>query len=190
MKVVVVGGGIAGLVTAYRLHQADSQLRITLVERDRRLGSKIVTVEDGGFIIEGGPDSFLAQQKPWALELVRELGLDLQLLGTNDARRKVYLLYKGKLRSMPDGLMLVVPTRLMPFALTPIISLPGKLRMALDLIIPARRDDSDESLATFIHATAGARGSRSSSRTDDGRNSRRRPGSSQFAGHLSALYRF
>jgi oxygen-dependent protoporphyrinogen oxidase len=155
MNVLIVGGGIAGLATAYRLHRDDPALQITLVERAPRLGGKIVTAEEDGFIIEGGPDSFLAQQKPWGLQLARELGLDERLLGTNDDRRGVYLLRRGKLRRMPDGLTLVVPTRFMPFALSPLISLIGKLRMALDLFIPPRRDSSDESLGDFIRRRLG-----------------------------------
>jgi oxygen-dependent protoporphyrinogen oxidase len=155
MSVLIVGGGIAGLAAAYRLRQADPALPITLVERESRLGGKIVTAEQDGFLVEGGPDSFLAQQKPWGLELARELGLSERLLGTNDARRAVYLLRRGRLRRMPDGLMLIVPTRFLPFALTPLISPLGKLRMGLDLFIPPRRDDADESLGDFIRRRLG-----------------------------------
>lgn len=155
MSVLIVGGGIAGLATAYRLRQANPEVEITLVEREPRLGGKIVTDEVAGFVVEGGPDSFLARQKPWGLELARELGLDERLLGTNDDRRAIYLLRRGRLRRMPDGLMLVVPTRFLPFALTPLISLPGKIRMGLDLVIPPRRDDGDESLGDFMRRRLG-----------------------------------
>ncbi len=155
MSVVIVGGGIAGLAAAYRLRQANPDLPITLVERDARLGGKIVTDQADGFVIEGGPDSFLAQQKPWALELARQLGLEDRFLGTNDHRRAVYVLRRGRLRRMPDGLMLVVPTRFLPFALTPLISLLGKLRMSLDLFIPRKRDGDDESLGDFIRRRLG-----------------------------------
>jgi oxygen-dependent protoporphyrinogen oxidase len=155
MSVVIVGGGIAGLATAYRLRQGDPSLPITLVERDPQLGGKIVTAEQDGFVIEGGPDSFLAQQKPWGLALARELGLSERLLFTNDERRNVYLLRRKRLRKMPDGLMLIVPTRFLPFALSSLISLPGKLRMALDLFIPPRRDEADESLGDFIRRRLG-----------------------------------
>jgi oxygen-dependent protoporphyrinogen oxidase len=155
MSVVIVGGGIAGLATAYRLRQGDPSLQITLVERDPQLGGKIVTAEQDGFVIEGGPDSFLAQQKPWGLALARELGLSERLLFTNDDRRNIYLLRRKRLRRMPDGLMLIIPTRFLPFALSSLISLPGKLRMALDLFIPPRRDETDESLGDFIRRRLG-----------------------------------
>jgi len=155
MSTVIVGGGIAGLATAYRLRQSDPSLPITLVERAPQLGGKIVTAEQEGFVVEGGPDSFLARQKPWGLELAHELGLSERLLFTNDERRNVYLLRRKRLRKMPDGLMLIVPTRFLPFALSSLISLPGKLRMALDLFIPPRRDESDESLGDFIRRRLG-----------------------------------
>lgn len=158
MRVAIVGGGIAGLATAYYLQekarQAGLPLGYSLIESSATFGGKIVTDAQDGFVIEGGPDSFITQ-KPAALHLCRELGLEEQLLGTNDAQRKVYVLEGGQLRSLPDGVMLVVPTRFTPFALSPLISLPGKLRMGLDLFIPRRSDKSDESLADFIRRRLG-----------------------------------
>ena len=105
-------------------------------------------------MIEGGPDSFITQ-KPWALQLCRELGLEDRLIGTNDAQRTTYVLRKGKLRKMPDGLMLIVPTRFMPFVTSDLISWPGKLRMGMDLFLPRRTDEDDESLAHFIRRRLG-----------------------------------
>jgi oxygen-dependent protoporphyrinogen oxidase len=158
MKLVVVGGGIAGLATAYYAQKAADEaglpLDITLAERDPVLGGKIRTDIPDGFVIEGGPDSFITQ-KPWALQLCRELGLGNRLVGTNDAQRAVYVLRGGKLRKMPDGMLLIVPTRFMPFVTSDLISWPGKIRMGMDLFIPARRDDSDESLADFIRRRLG-----------------------------------
>jgi oxygen-dependent protoporphyrinogen oxidase len=157
-RVAIIGGGIAGLATAYYLqqkaHQAGLPLHYTLVESAPALGGKISTDLRDGFVIEGGPDSFITQ-KPAALQLCRELGLEDRLLGTNDARRKVYVLDGGRLRALPDGVMLVIPTRFTPFALSPLISIPGKLRMGMDLLIPARRESGDESLADFIRRRLG-----------------------------------
>jgi oxygen-dependent protoporphyrinogen oxidase len=156
--VVIVGGGIAGLAAAYSLQkQAQAQnlaLTYTLVERDSAFGGKIVTQNSGGFVIEGGPDSFITQ-KPWAHQLCHELGLEDRLIGTNDERRKVYIVHKNRLRPLPDGVMLIIPTRFTPFALSPLISPWGKLRMGLDLFIPPKKDDSDESLAGFIERRLG-----------------------------------
>jgi oxygen-dependent protoporphyrinogen oxidase len=157
-QVAIIGGGIAGLSTAWYLQeQATKQgvdLRYSVLEQTGRWGGKILTdkVESPGgspFIVEGGPDSFLTQ-KPWALQLSRELGLDDQLLGTNDQNRKVFVLNKGKPTPLPDGVLLIVPTKVMPFAMSPLLSPQGKLRMGLDLFIPPKRDGQDETLADFI----------------------------------------
>jgi oxygen-dependent protoporphyrinogen oxidase len=157
-RLVVVGGGIAGLATAYTAQklarEQGADVAIALVERDDRLGGKISTDRVDGFVIEGGPDSFITQ-KPWALELCRELGLEDRLIGTNDAQRTTFVLRKGKLRKMPDGLMMIVPTRFMPFVTSDLISWPGKLRMGMDLFLPRRTDDGDESLAHFIRRRLG-----------------------------------
>jgi len=154
--VVIIGGGIAGLSTAYYLQQQapGRGLSYTLLEGASAWGGKIQTRVEAGFVIEGGPDSFITQ-KPAALRLCRELGLEDQLQGTNDAQRKVYVLHAGRLRSLPDGVMLVIPTKFTPFVFSPLISLPGKLRMGMDLFIPRRNGDGDESLADFIRRRLG-----------------------------------
>ena len=157
-RVAIIGGGIAGLSTAWYLQNMAREqgldLQYTLLEQSDRWGGKIFTeaVEDLGgqpFIVEGGPDSFLTQ-KPWAVQLARELGLGERLLGTNDDKRKVFVLNKGRPTPLPDGVLLIVPTKIMPFALSSLISPLGTLRMGLDLFIPAKRDGQDETLAEFI----------------------------------------
>ncbi|MGC8879620.1 MAG: protoporphyrinogen oxidase [Anaerolineae bacterium] len=153
--VAIIGGGITGLATAYYLQKyAPPYVTYSVLESDARWGGKVVTENISGFIIEGGPDSFLTQ-KPAALNLCRELGLEDRLLGTNEAQRRVYVLLNGRLRPLPDGVMLVIPTRFTPFVTSSLISLPGKLRMALDLVIPRRHHDGDESLASFIRRRLG-----------------------------------
>ncbi len=156
--IVVVGGGVTGLATIYYLRQAlgsqSETMRITLMERGGRLGGKLLTEQAGGFLLDGGPDCFLTR-KPWALELCRELGLDDSLLDTNEAQREVYVLNKGRLHALPEGVMLIVPTRFLPFALSPLISIPGKLRMGLDLFIPRRSGDNDETLGSFVRRRLG-----------------------------------
>ena len=154
--VAVIGGGVAGLSTAYHLQQqAAAGVTYSLLESAPHWGGKIVTDRVGGFVVEGGPDSFITQ-KPAALRLCRELGLEERLVGTNDTcRRKVYVLIGGRLRPLPDGVMLIIPTKFTPFITSPLISLPAKLRMGLDLVIPRRREDGDESLASFIRRRLG-----------------------------------
>ncbi|MEK6549590.1 MAG: FAD-dependent oxidoreductase, partial [Nitrospirota bacterium] len=103
---VVVGGGIAGLSAAYALSQSDGPpVACTLVEADSRLGGKILTEQADGFVIEGGPDSFLSQ-KPWGIELCRKLGLEDRLIGTNPDRRRTFVYSKGRLEELPEGLAL------------------------------------------------------------------------------------
>lgn len=158
--VVVVGGGITGLSAAWYLQQQGGDaIRVTVVEKSAHWGGKIrtETVEgyaDEPFIIEGGPDSFITQ-KPWAAQLARELGIGDDILGTNDDRRKTYVLNNNKLTPLPDGVMMIIPTRFMPFALTTLISIPGKIRMGLEMFIPTKDDDEDESLADFVRRRLG-----------------------------------
>jgi protoporphyrinogen/coproporphyrinogen III oxidase len=160
--VVIVGGGIAGLSIAWYLEQevraAQLDLRYTLLEASERWGGHILSeqVEVGGqtFVVEAGPDSFLTQ-KPAALQLAHELGLAARLLGTNDHMRQTYVLHQGKPIPLPDGVLLIVPTKFMPFVQSPLISLLGKLRMGMDLFIPRRRDGADETLADFVRRRLG-----------------------------------
>jgi oxygen-dependent protoporphyrinogen oxidase len=156
--VVIVGGGVTGLATAYFLQkkarEAGRSLRYTLLERAPEVGGKIVTQHVDGFLVEGGPDCFLTR-KPWALALCRELGLSEDLLGTNEAQRRVFVLSRGRLHPLPAGVMLIVPTRFLPFATSRLISIPGKLRMGMDLLIPPRQDDGDETLASFVRRRLG-----------------------------------
>jgi protoporphyrinogen/coproporphyrinogen III oxidase len=155
-RVAIIGGGIAGLATAYFLQERDrGAVEYTLIESAPTFGGKITSARENGFVVEGGPDSFITQKKS-AIELCRALGLGDELIGTNDAARKVFVWSRGKLRPMPEGVMLIIPTRLTPFVRSSLISWPGKIRMGLDAVIPARREDGDESLAHFVRRRLGA----------------------------------
>src|SRR5271169_3483109 len=122
-RIVVVGGGMAGLTAAYRLGQARRQgapIDECLIEASDRLGGVVQTDRVEGCSIEAGPDSFLTE-KPEAAALARELGLGDSLIGSNDAGRRTYILHRGRLRPLPDGLLLMVPSRLWPVLITPLI---------------------------------------------------------------------
>ncbi|RMG94181.1 MAG: protoporphyrinogen oxidase [Chloroflexi bacterium] len=163
LHVVIVGGGIAGLSTAWYLQQEVAakglDITYTVLEEGSRWGGKILTEEvvwgeNGRFTIEAGPDAILTQ-KPWALQLAKQIGLQDALLPTNQLPQQVFVWQKKRPIPMPDGLFLTVPTRLMPFARSPLISPSGKLRMGLDWVIPPRRDAADESLADFVRRRLG-----------------------------------
>ncbi|MGF9711387.1 protoporphyrinogen oxidase [Paenibacillus naphthalenovorans] len=154
--VVIVGGGITGLSAAYYLKKSTAApLRITVMEKGGAFGGKIVTLKRDGFVIEKGPDSFLARKQA-IIDLTRELGLEDKLTGTNPNAKRTYILSGGKLHRMPDGLMLGIPTRLVPFMRTGLLSLSGKARAALDLALPKRTSPEDESLGHFLERRLGA----------------------------------
>lgn len=148
-RVVIVGGGITGLATAYELTKAGWP--VTIVERDK-VGGVIRTERHGDLLIEGGPDSFIVQ-KPAAKELCEELGLGDRLIPTRT--RKVHVWSGGRLHEMPEGLFLTVPTKLWPFLKSDLISTWGKLRMGLDLVLPRGPEQEDESIGSFVRRRLG-----------------------------------
>lgn len=150
--IVVVGGGIAGLAAAHRLTRAGA--RVTLLEADSRLGGKIRTEHVDGFVIEGGPDS-LVSFKPHALALAAELGLSGRLLPAESHSRGTFVLRRGRLRAVPDGMTGLVPRQVGPVARSRLFSAWGKARMAGEYFVPARVGDDDESLAAFVSRRLG-----------------------------------
>jgi oxygen-dependent protoporphyrinogen oxidase len=150
VRVVVVGGGITGLTAAYRL-VADG-VEVTLVERDRRLGGMILTERHDGFVLEGGPDAFLAA-KPGGRELCAALGVDL--IGSHAAAARASVMWDGRLHPLPDGLQGVVPRRMRPILGSSLFSPAGKLRVVLGRVIPMSPDTTDESLAHFVRRRFG-----------------------------------
>src|SRR5213076_483198 len=157
MKLVIVGGGVTALAAAHRAvelaRERGLDLDVKLVEARRRLGGTIATERADGFLVEAGPDSFLSE-KPWALALCKRLGVEDRLTRTDDRFRKVYVWRAGRLHPLPDGFQLLAPTRLAPFLRSPLFSWPGKLRMALDVILP-RGGGGDESLGAFVRRRLG-----------------------------------
>lgn len=113
-RIAILGGGIAGLAAAYELAQHSKKstpVRAELFEASSRLGGIVETIHEGGFVIEGGPDGWVSE-KPWARELAVELGLEEELIHSNDDQRKTYVLLDGALKAMPDGMRMMVPTNL------------------------------------------------------------------------------
>ena len=152
-KIIIVGGGIAGLAAAVHLKAGakahDKQVEVLLLEKNGRLGGKFISEQHGKFLIEGGPDSFLPE-KVWTVNLARHLGLESQMLPSNDQFKGTFI-YSGKeLHSLPEGVMLMVPTMFMPMAKSRLISWPGKMRMGMEILVPKRRIMEDESLASFV----------------------------------------
>ncbi|MDE2491911.1 MAG: protoporphyrinogen oxidase [Elusimicrobia bacterium] len=157
-KVVVIGAGITGLVAARELVRRGERegrpVEVVVLEASPRIGGKVRSESVGGAVVETGPDSFVTL-KPEMLDLVRELGLEGELIGTSpDAG--VSVLTGGRLRPLPAGMRLITPTKLLPFLFSPLFSARAKLRMALEPLIPPRRDDDDESLADFTRRRLGA----------------------------------
>lgn len=152
-KIAVVGGGISGLAAAQRLQEFKDKgedIEVVLFEKDDRLGGVIDSDKRDGYLLEGGPDCFVST-KPWCVEMSDKLGISDDLLNTNDAEKGTTILTRGKLQPLPDGVMMIIPTKFWPFVTSKLFSWPAKIRMGMDLFIPKKKDpDADESLESFI----------------------------------------
>lgn len=153
-KVVVIGGGVTGLATAFRVTRAGQGHEVTVLEERERLGGNIITERRDGCVIDGGPDSFVVA-RPQASQLCKDAGLGGDLIGTREQNRKVYIAHHGELHLLPEGLVLGIPTRFLPFAKTPLFTWTGKARMGLDLFIPKRPKGGDESIGSFFKRRLG-----------------------------------
>src|SRR5260370_5356714 len=131
-RIAIIGGGISGLSAAYTIEekrQSGAPIEYVLFESSPRLGGVLQTERVEGCLIEAGPDSFLTE-KPWASDLCGELGIASEIIGSNDAARKTYILLNNRLIPMPDGLMFLVPPQILPTILSPLFSVSTKFRMA------------------------------------------------------------
>ena len=158
IRVAIIGGGISGLAAAFELEEqrrAGAEVEYVLYESSTRLGGVLRTELVDGCVVEAGPDSFVTE-KPWAADLARALGIGDQLIGSNDAGRKTYILTRGRLVEMPDGLMFMVPTKILPTGFSPLFSWKTKLRMTQELFHPPRAVDHDESVAAFVERHYGS----------------------------------
>jgi len=152
-RIAIIGGGGAGLAAAYELELARAagrDLAYTLYEAQERLGGVLSTEVVDGTVLERGPDSFITE-KTSATALCRELGLGGELIPSNDAARKTWIVVKNRLVALPDGLMFLVPTKLIPTALTPLFSFSTKIRMGLELLSPPHANqNADETVAELV----------------------------------------
>ncbi|MDT5296641.1 MAG: protoporphyrinogen/coproporphyrinogen oxidase [Acidobacteriota bacterium] len=167
-RIVIVGGGISGLAAAHRLFELQAQdpsaksdeespFEVLLLEASERLGGTVRTERREGFLLEGGPDSFISE-KPAALALAKRIGLGARIVETNDQHRRSFVVRGGRLRPTPEGFQLLAPSRMLPFLTTDIFTWRGKARMALDLVLPRRKGANgrdDESLAAFVRRRFG-----------------------------------
>lgn len=155
-KIVIIGGGISGLAAAHRVLELNKSAHVTILEASDRLGGTIQTEHRDGFLIERGPDSFISE-KPHGISLAKRLGIESQLIQTNEEYRRSFIVRDGRLRAVPEGFQLMAPSRMWPFITSDIFSIPGKVRMAADLILPRKsvNGSSDESLASFVRRRLG-----------------------------------
>jgi protoporphyrinogen/coproporphyrinogen III oxidase len=151
-RIAIIGGGISGLSAAFAIEEKRREgapVEYVLYEASARLGGVLGSERVDGCLIEAGPDSFLTE-KPWAADLCRQLGLGDQLIASNDVARKTYILVKGRLVPIPDGLMFMVPSKIIPAVLSPLFSLRSKLRIAGEWFHPPQRSKTDETVASMV----------------------------------------
>jgi len=151
-KIAIIGGGITGLTTAFYLNKLKdefgSSFEFALYESEDRLGGKMRTIRKDGFVIECGPDSYLARKEA-ALRLIQALGIQDQLVRNETGG--AYVLLRNKLHAIPDGAAMGIPTKISPFIITGMFSFLGKIRASFDFFLPrSSSGDRDQSLGTFF----------------------------------------
>ncbi len=146
-RVAIVGSGVSACACGVVLKEKG--IDFTMFEKEAVPGGKLLTETLDGFTIEGGPDSFLPE-KYWTVDLIRKVGLEDDLLCTNDEFKGTYIFSSGRLHRLPEGVMLMVPTMIMPLLRSSLISWPGKIRMGLEFFLPPKKEQTDESLAQFV----------------------------------------
>lgn len=155
-KVVIIGGGITGLTAAYYLQKEallqNLPFEVKLIEASHRLGGKLQTVVQDGYVIERGPDSFL-ERKQSAVRLAKEVGIADRLI--NNSAGQSFVVANQQLYPMPGGSIMGIPTELVPFITTRLFSVAGKVRAAADLIIPRSNMKGDQSLGHFFRRRVG-----------------------------------
>ncbi len=148
-RIAVIGGGISGLAAAYYLQKNNPTFEIRIFEASPRAGGILETANAQEALMECGPDAFISE-KSWALELCRELGMEDQIISTRAEFRRSFILSAKKLRPIPAGFYLIAPKTFKAWASLPGMSWAGKMRVLVDLFLPAKKGDQDESVADFV----------------------------------------
>ncbi|WP_456420310.1 protoporphyrinogen oxidase, partial [Thermovibrio sp.] len=144
MKVAVIGGGISGLSTAFYLKRGGAEVKV--FEKEKRVGGKMRTVYEEGYIVETGPNGFL-DGKPYTLNLVKALNITKALYPSSDKARKRFIYAKGRLARLPEDPV--------SFILSSLLSPKGKLRLVGELFVPPKKGEEDETLAQFARRRLG-----------------------------------
>jgi oxygen-dependent protoporphyrinogen oxidase len=153
-RIAVIGGGISGLSAAHELARRESTVDVLLLESGSRLGGVLETSHRDGFLIESAADNFLTTP-PAAVDLCRAVGIEDCLIRTNSEHRQTFVIRCGRLQPIPPGFLIMAPSRIRPMLRTRVLSPRGKLRVGLEYIIPRRRSNEDESLASFVRRRFG-----------------------------------
>ncbi len=152
-KVVVVGAGISGLAAAQRLTELSGHLdnppEVLVLDASPVAGGVIKTLLQNDSILETGPEAFTTS-KPSVINLCSQLGISNRVIPTNKNNRITFVAYRGRLHPLPEGFVMLAPTKAWPFVCSGLFSLRGKLRMAMDLFLASRQSNEDESLAHFV----------------------------------------
>jgi protoporphyrinogen/coproporphyrinogen III oxidase len=161
-RIAIIGGGLSGVSCAYELARRGCT-DFVLYESTARFGGIVETHREDGFVIECGADSWVTE-KPWARDLAVELGLEDQIIPSNDAHRRTYLLQGGKLTAMPEGMRMMVPTDLEAIERSPLFSEAARQAYReepsraeeLKAFAASRPADWDESVSSFVQRHFGA----------------------------------
>lgn len=151
---IVIGGGVSGLAAAFELKNCCPQMQVRIIEKNLKAGGVINSFLANDALIECGPESF-STLKPELIELAKKLKIEKHIISCSSNSRRSFLCLDKSLHALPKGMMFFAPSNLYSFALSDIFSIPGKLRMSCDLVLPAKADDTDESLASFVSRRLG-----------------------------------
>ena len=154
LRIAVVGGGITGLAAAHRVYEIAPMASVRLFEATGRIGGVLRTVRQDGLLIEQSADNFITNV-PWGIDLCRRLGMESELLTTDETRRQAFVIHRGNLVKVPQGFLLMTPSQLLPVLTTPLLSPLGKLRLLAEWFVPPRRSRDDESLGSFVRRRFG-----------------------------------